>query len=237
MKGFLLELRDLSVSYGPVQAVSGVSLAVARGEIVALIGANGAGKTTILKAVSGLVPFRGEMLFQGSGLVGVPPERRVARGISLVPEGRGIFGNLTVMENLRLAAWTRRDPEGVSQDFERIFSLFPALRNRRFQFGATLSGGEQQMLALSRALVARAELLLLDELSMGLSPRISRELFAVLASLNREGTSILCVEQNARLALSFASRAYVLETGRIVLEGVCRDLAVNPLVKESYLGL
>jgi branched-chain amino acid transport system ATP-binding protein len=232
----LLEVRDFWVFYDRIAAVRGVSFFVQEGEIVTLIGANGAGKSTILRALSGLWPVsRGSVVFGGCDLLSLPAHRRVRAGIAHVPEGRGIFGNLTVLENLRLAAYARRDPE-IQEDLEKVFSLFPRLSQRRHQWGNTLSGGEQQMLAVGRALMSRARLLLLDEPSMGLAPMLVREIFRVLKRLNEAGATILLVEQNARLALEVAHRAYILESGRVVLSGPCRQLRDHPQVREAYLG-
>jgi branched-chain amino acid transport system ATP-binding protein len=214
----------------------GLSFSVPRGEIVTLIGANGAGKTSILRAVSGLIPFAGDVVFAGQSLLRVAAHRIVGLGMAHVPEGRGIFGNLTVRENLRLATWQRRDPEGIAADYEKALDTFPRLRERLSQPAGTLSGGEQQMLAVGRALMSRAQLLLLDEPSMGMSPRLVQELFAIIQAINREGTTILLVEQNANMALSIASRAYVLETGHVTLSGTGQELLNDPRVREAYLG-
>lgn len=232
----LLEIRDLSVAYGNIAAVKGISFSVDQGEVVALIGANGAGKSSTLRALSGMVPFDGDVLLQGRSLRGVPAHRIVGMGVAHVPEGRGIFGNLTVLENLTLATWQRRDKTAIKSDFERIFSIFPRLQERRTQQSGTLSGGEQQMLAIARALMSSAKTLLLDEPSMGLSPLLCQEIFQMLADLNRNGATILLVEQNANMALSLASRCYVLETGNIVLSGTASELIDNPQVREAYLG-
>ncbi len=232
----LLTVQDLWVSYDRINAVRGVSFEVGQGEIVTLIGANGAGKSSILGAVSGLLPVsRGRLLLAGEDLLKLPAHRRTEAGVAHVPEGRLIFGNLTVEENLRLAAYARRDPE-VEADLARVWSLFPRLAERRRQWGNTLSGGEQQMLAVGRALMSRARLLLLDEPSMGLAPMLVREIFRVIRRLNEGGVTILLVEQNARLALEVAHRAYVLETGRVVLTGKADQLRDQPQVREAYLG-
>jgi branched-chain amino acid transport system ATP-binding protein len=231
-----LEVRDLRVHFDGIHALHGVSFQVPQGQIVTLIGANGAGKTSILRAISGLTPYTGSITFEGRDLRRVPPHRIVGLGIAHVPEGRGIFGNLTVRENLRLATWQRHDPEGIETDFERVLSTFPRLRERLRQPGGTLSGGEQQMLAVGRALMSRARLLLLDEPSMGMSPRLVQELFAIIQDINRTHTTILLVEQNANQALRIASHAYVLETGRITLAGTGQELLGDPRVKEAYLG-
>jgi len=232
----LLKVEDLWIAYDRIQAVRGVSFFVEAGEIVTLIGANGAGKSTILRAISGMAPAsRGSIIFAGEDLLALPPHLRVRRGIAQVPEGRGIFGNLTVLENLRLATYGRRDRR-VAADLERVFGLFPRLAERRQQWGNTLSGGEQQMLALGRALMTRPRLLLMDEPSMGLAPLLVREIFRVIERLNRLGTTILLVEQNANLALNVAHRAYLLETGEIVLSGPSGELKHHPQVREAYLG-
>lgn len=232
----ILEVESLSVSYDRIAAVRSVSFAVGEGELVALIGSNGAGKSSILRAISGLIPSSGTIRFRGQTLASMPANRRTALGIAHVPEGRGILGNLTVLENLLLAAWTRRDRASVRSSLERVFALFPRLEERRKQSAGTLSGGEQQMLAIGRALMIRGELMLLDEPSMGLAPLLVREIFRVLNEINRAGTAVLLVEQNARLALAAAARAYVLETGRIVLEGEGPKLLDDPRVQEAYLG-
>ncbi|MCL4501293.1 MAG: ABC transporter ATP-binding protein [Deltaproteobacteria bacterium] len=232
----LLNVTDLWVSYDRINAVRGVSFTVGAGEIVTLIGANGAGKSTILRAISGLSPVaRGRVSFAGEELRELPAHLRVKRGVALVPEGRGIFGNLTVLENLRLAAYLRRDGD-IQNDLEEVFTLFPRLKERRRQWGNTLSGGEQQMLAVGRALMSRAQLLLLDEPSMGLAPLLVREIFRVIRRINQQGTAILLVEQNANLALEIAHRAYILETGEIALTGAAAKLRRDPQVLEAYLG-
>jgi branched-chain amino acid transport system ATP-binding protein len=232
----LLDVQDLWVSYDRISAVRGVSFTVGPGEIVTLIGANGAGKSSILRAVSGMLPVtRGRIAFGGEDLRQLPAHLRVKRGVAHVPEGRGIFGNLTVLENLRLAAYVRRDG-GIQSDLEEVFRLFPRLKERRQQWGNTLSGGEQQMLAVGRALMSRAKLLLLDEPSMGLAPLLVREIFQVIRRINRQGAAILLVEQNANLALEIAHRAYILETGEILLSGAASELRHHPQVLEAYLG-
>ena len=232
----LLAVEGVWVSYDRIDAVRGVSFDVGEGEIVTLIGANGAGKSSILQAVSGMLGVaKGRVTLGGEDLLGVPAHLRVARGIAHVPEGRGIFGNLTVLENLRLAAYVRRDGR-VQGDLEEVFQLFPRLKERRHQWGNTLSGGEQQMLAVGRALMSRAKLLLLDEPSMGLSPLLVREIFRVIRRINRQGAAILLVEQNANLALEVAHRAYILETGEIALSGAAAELRHHPQVLEAYLG-
>jgi branched-chain amino acid transport system ATP-binding protein len=232
----LLDVQDLWVSYDRINAVRGVSFSVGVGEIVTLIGANGAGKSTILQAISGLLTVaRGRISFAGEDLLQIPAHQRVKRGVAHVPEGRGIFGNLTVLENLRLAAYVRRDGR-IQDDLEEVFRLFPRLKERRHQWGNTLSGGEQQMLAVGRALMSRAQLLLLDEPSMGLAPLLVQEIFRVIRRINRQGAAILLVEQNANLALEVAHRAYILETGEIALSGPATELRHHPQVLEAYLG-
>ena len=229
-------MKYLWVSYDRINAVRGVSFAVGAGEIVTLIGANGAGKSTILQAISGLLPVaRGRVTFLEENLLHLPAHLRVKQGVAHVPEGRGIFGNLTVLENLRLAAYLRRDGQ-IQGDLEEVFQLFPRLGERRHQWGNTLSGGEQQMLAVGRALMSRARLLLLDEPSMGLAPFLVRDIFRVIRRINRQGTAILLVEQNANLALEVAHRAYILETGEIILSGPAGELRHHPQVLEAYLG-
>jgi len=232
----ILAVEDLWVSYDRINAVRGVSFSVGAGEIVTLIGANGAGKSTILQAISGLLPVaRGRVSLLEEDLLRLPAHLRVKQGVAHVPEGRGIFGNLTVLENLRLAAYLRRDGQ-IQGDLQEVFRLFPRLGERRHQWGNTLSGGEQQMLAVGRALMSRARLLLLDEPSMGLAPMLVREIFRVILRINRQGTAILLVEQNANLALEVAHRAYILETGEIILSGPASELRHHPQVLEAYLG-
>jgi len=235
-KGITLEVKDLTVTYGNIKAVDNISFYVNEGEIVTLIGANGAGKSSTLRAVSGMIPYKGSIYFRQRDLRNVPAHEIVAMGIAHVPEGRGIFGNLTIMENLKLATWQRKDKEEVLKDYNRIFSLFPRIHERRNQLGGTLSGGEQQMLALSRAIMSRGSMMLLDEPSMGLAPFLVRDIFQILKEINHTGVTILLVEQNALMALSIASRAYVLETGRITISGSGTELIGDPRVKEAYLG-
>ncbi|SHF93261.1 amino acid/amide ABC transporter ATP-binding protein 2, HAAT family [Desulfacinum infernum DSM 9756] len=239
----MLEVKDLHVRYGNIQALHGISFTVKEGEMVALLGANGAGKTTTLLSIMRLPPpeaplvTKGSILYKGVDLIGVPPHEVVSRhGIGLVPEGRHIFGNLTVMENLKIATYARKDPANIQRDYERVFGLFPRLADRKNQRADTLSGGEQQMLAMGRAFMSGVGFILLDEPSMGLSPLLMQELFRVLKELNEAGTTILVVEQNAHLALRYAHRAYVMETGRIVMEGPAQELAENPEIKKAYLG-
>jgi branched-chain amino acid transport system ATP-binding protein len=234
----LLEVQDLNVYYGAIHAIQGISFTVNEGEIVTLIGANGAGKTTTLSTISGLLrPRRGSVRFKGQDISMLPAEQIVRQGISHVPEGRKIFAPLTVQENLEMGAFTRTDRGEIEQSLQRVFASFPRLKERLHQLGGTLSGGEQQMLATGRGLMSRPTLLLLDEPSMGLSPILVEEIFKIIQEINSQGTSILLVEQNALMALSVAHRAYVLETGRITLEGAAKELRENPQVKAAYLGV
>lgn len=231
-----LEVENLAVSYGDIAAVKGVSFAVKRGEIFTLIGANGAGKSSTLRAISALRPYGGVIRLEGRDLRGLAPEKIVAAGLAQVPEGRGIFGPLTVLENLKLGAWTRKDRAGVKADLDRMLAIFPRLSERLNQVAGTMSGGEQQMLALARALMSRARVLVLDEPSMGLAPKLVKEIYAVLRDINAQGVTLLLVEQNANLALRLANRAAVLETGEIVLAGTGEELLRDPRVREAYLG-
>jgi branched-chain amino acid transport system ATP-binding protein len=233
----LLELRDVRARYGPIAALHGLSLALEEGEIVAVLGANGAGKTTMLRAVSGLVKTSGELSFAGRRMRSWSPERVARNGIAHVPEGRGILGELTVWDNLRMGAYTRRDRTAVKSDFARALVHFPWLEERRAQKAGTLSGGEQQMLALARALVSRPRLLMLDEPSLGLAPLVVEEFFRVVRALNAEdGLTVLVVEQNANIALDVSSRAYVVEVGRVALEGSSDELKAHEGIRASYLG-
>jgi branched-chain amino acid transport system ATP-binding protein len=233
----LLRVSNLDVHYGAVHALSGVSIEIARGEIVTLIGANGAGKSTTLRAVSGMVrPSAGRVEFDGQDITGSPSHELVKRGLCHVPEGRGIFANLTVAENLDLGGYARADRSALAADRERSLTLFPRLRERLTQLAGTLSGGEQQMLAIGRALMARPKLLLLDEPSLGLAPMIVRKIFQIIREINAEGTTIFVVEQNAHMALSVAHRAYVLQTGNVIKSGMASDLLEDPDVKKAYLG-
>jgi len=232
----VLEVEDLHVAYGEIRALRGISLRVEEGEIVALLGNNGAGKTTTLKAISGLLPPRaGTIRLAGEPLVGIPPHAIAARGVAHVPEGRRMFTRLSVEDNLALGAYVRRDG-GIAQDLERVFALFPRLRERRDQLAGTLSGGEQQMLAIARGLMLRPRILLLDEPSMGLAPLLVEQIFDTIRDINREGTTVLVVEQNAAMALEVASRAYVLEQGAIALEGSAEALQADEAVRKAYLG-
>jgi branched-chain amino acid transport system ATP-binding protein len=234
----LLDIDDVTLRYGRIEALHGISLRVEEGEVVALIGANGAGKTTTMRAISGIQPVAsGKITFLGEDITHLRADLRVVRGICQAPEGRGIFPGMTVLENLDMGAFTRRDAAGVAADLERVMELFPRLQERRKQNGGTLSGGEQQMLAVGRALMSRPKLLLLDEPSMGLAPMIIQQIFDIITEINEQGTTVLLVEQNAQQALSRAHRGYVLETGRIVKEGTGEQLLHDPSVKEAYLGV
>lgn len=234
----LLQVKDLHVYYGAIHALHGISFEIAEGEIVTLIGANGAGKSTTLRTISGLIrPRSGQIIYRGQDITLTPPEQIVRMGISHVPEGRKIFAPLTVRENLEMGAYIINDRAEVNRLMERVFKSFPRLKERLNQLGGTLSGGEQQMLAMGRGLMSKPSLLLLDEPSMGLSPILVQEIFNIIKEINAQGTSILLVEQNAQMALSIAHRAYVLETGNIVLSGTAREIAENPRVKEAYLGV
>ncbi|MBO0450280.1 ABC transporter ATP-binding protein [Enterococcus sp. MJM12] len=232
----MLEIKNLTVHYGVIEAVHDVSFNVNKGEIVSLIGANGAGKTTILRTISGLLrPSQGEITFKGQSITKTPPQKIVAAGLSQVPEGRHVFSGLTVQENLEMGAFLRKDGE-VKQDYEQVFQKFPVLKERRNQDAATLSGGEQQMLAMGRALMSKPELLLLDEPSMGLAPIFIKEIFSIIEEIKEQGTTILLIEQNAKMALSIADRGYVLETGSVVLDGTGKALLASDEVKKAYLG-
>ena len=233
----MLRIADLNVYYGAIHALKGISLEVHQGEIVTLIGANGAGKSTTLRTISGLIaPKSGAVDFEGQGIAGLGAHDIVRRGISQVPEGRRIFADMTVLENLELGAFIRNDKDGIASDMEMVFTRFPRLKERISQQAGTLSGGEQQMLAMGRALMRRPRLLLLDEPSMGLAPLLIKEIFSIIVDINKAGTTILLVEQNANMALSIANRAYVLETGRITLSGGAKDLAASEEVRKAYLG-
>jgi branched-chain amino acid transport system ATP-binding protein len=233
----MLEVNDVHTYYGNIHALKGISLSVEEGEIVTLIGANGAGKSTTLNTICGLLhPRSGSIRLEEEDIHGLPPHDVVGRGVSQAPEGRRIFGRLTVQENLEMGAFLRDDAEGIRRDTRRVFDLFPRLEERRRQLGGTLSGGEQQMLAIGRALMAHPRVLLLDEPSMGLAPLLVEDIFRVIRQLNEEGTTILLVEQNALMALAIAGRGYVLETGSVVLAGTADELRENPQVQEAYLG-
>ncbi len=233
----MLKVSDLHVRYGGIHAVKGVSMSIPKGHIVTLIGANGAGKSSTVRAVAGLEKGTGEIRYKGAeNILGLPPEDIVRRGIALSPEGRRILPHLTVEENLRLGAYIRNDKEGIAEDMDWVYGLFPRLRERAWQRGGTLSGGEQQMLAVGRALMSNPELLMLDEPSLGLAPILVREIFSIIGRIREMGKTILLIEQNAFAALNIADYAYILETGSVVLEGPGRDLLRNPMVKEAYLG-
>jgi branched-chain amino acid transport system ATP-binding protein len=233
----VLELKDLSVSYGGIKAVRGINLHVNAGELVTLIGANGAGKSTTLRAITGLVhPAAGKVIYNGVDIANIDSYKLVQQGLVMVPEGRGIFGQLTIEENLAMGAFVRSDKVAVAQEIENVFEIFPRLKERRKQSAGTLSGGEQQMLAMGRALLSKPKLLLLDEPSMGLAPLMIKKIFETVAMIARQGTTILLIEQNAKLALKAANRAYVMESGVITIEGDAKQMLDNPKVKEAYLG-
>ena len=233
----MLEVKDINVYYGAIHAIKGISLTVDEGEIVTLIGANGAGKSTTLRTISGLLkPKTGAINFLGKNIAGMPAHKIVCEGISQVPEGRRIFAEMSVLENLELGAFTRDDKDEIKRDMELVFGRFPRLKERISQQAGTLSGGEQQMLAMGRALMSRPKLLLLDEPSMGLAPLLIREIFSIIVDINKAGTTVLLVEQNANMALSIANRAYVLETGRITLSGDAKELAASEDIRKAYLG-
>jgi branched-chain amino acid transport system ATP-binding protein len=233
----MLTLEDIHVGYGAIEALKGVSMHVGQGEVITLIGANGAGKTTTLRTITGLLnPSQGRVLYEGEDISGTPTHKLVARGIAMSPEGRGVFANLTVRENLQMGAYLQKDKRKIAEDTERAFRMFPRLKEREKQKAGTLSGGEQQMLAMGRALMSRPRLLLLDEPSLGLAPLVVHTIFEAIDEIRGEGTTILLVEQNAHAALGHSDRAYVLETGQIVMEGPSKELAADPRIKEAYLG-
>ena len=233
----MLTLENVSVSYGAIEALTDINLHVEQGEVVTLIGANGAGKTTTLRTITGLLePREGRVMYEGTQISGTPTHKLVPMGIAMSPEGRGVFANLTVRENLEMGAFIRKDKKGISDDMERGFTLFPRLKEREQQKAGTLSGGEQQMLAMARALMSRPRLLLLDEPSLGLAPLVVHAIFEAIDEIKSEGTTILLVEQNANAALHHSDRAYVLETGSIVMQGISKDIAQDPKVREAYLG-
>jgi branched-chain amino acid transport system ATP-binding protein len=233
----MLKLENISISYGAIAALKNVSLQVNRGEVVTLIGANGAGKTTILRTITGLLALReGRVVFEDEDISGQPTHKLVARGISMSPEGRGVFANLSVRENLQMGAYLKNDKREIAEDMERAFQMFPRLKEREAQKAGTLSGGEQQMLAIGRALMSRPRLLLLDEPSLGLAPLVVHTIFEAIDEVRKKDTTILLVEQNAHAALKHSDRAYVLETGSIVMEGRSQDLSTDPRIKEAYLG-
>jgi branched-chain amino acid transport system ATP-binding protein len=233
----MLTLENVSVNYGAIEALTGISMRVEQGEVVTLIGANGAGKTTTLRTITGLLePKEGRITFEGKEIGGTPTHRLVARGISMSPEGRGVFANLTVRENLQMGAYLKKNKREIAEDMERAFRMFPRLKERESQKAGTLSGGEQQMLAMGRALMSRPRLLLLDEPSLGLAPLVVHTIFEAIEEIRAEGTTILLVEQNAHAALGHSDRAYVMETGQIIMEGPSKELANDPRIKEAYLG-
>lgn len=233
----MLQIKEIDVYYGAIHALKKLSLEVEQGSIVTLIGANGAGKTTTLKSISGLLrPKSGSIVFKDKDITKVAPEKIVGLGISQVPEGRRVFPTMSVMENLEMGAYLRKDKKGVDADMENVYARFPRLKERRKQMAGTLSGGEQQMLAIGRALMARPQLMLMDEPSMGLAPLLVKEIFSIIKDINERGTTILLVEQNANMALSIADKAYVIETGEIVLQGTAQQLMNSPEVKKAYLG-
>ena len=233
----MLRVEDINVYYGAIHAIKGISLDVPDGEIVALIGSNGAGKSTTLRTISGLMrPKKGRIMYDGEDITGVPAHKIVGKGLCQVPEGRHVFANMTVLENLELGAYLRNDKDGIAKDMEAVFEKFPRLLERKNQIAGTLSGGEQQILAMARALMSRPKLLLLDEPSMGLAPLLVKEIFNIIKEINASGTTVLLVEQNANMALSIADKAYVLETGRITLSGTAAELASSEEVRKAYLG-
>lgn len=233
----MLKVDNIDVYYGAIHAIKGISIEVPKGEIVTLVGSNGAGKSTTLRTISGLMkPKNGTILFEDKNIVGVPAHKIVGMGLCQVPEGRHVFANMSVMENLELGAYLRNDKDGIARDLDDVFKKFPRLLERKDQISGTLSGGEQQMLAMGRALMSRPRLLLLDEPSMGLAPLLVKEIFNIIKEINESGTTVLLVEQNANMALSIADKAYVLETGRIALAGTAQELASSEAVRKAYLG-
>jgi branched-chain amino acid transport system ATP-binding protein len=233
----LLELKKLEVAYGGIQAVKGIDLEIGEGELVCLIGANGAGKTTTLKGICGLLPVKaGKIFYGGADITGKPAFQLVRRGLAMVPEGRGVFGALTIEENLAMGAYIRSDADGIKADIERVYHLFPRLRERRRQTAGTMSGGEQQMLAMGRAMMSRPKLLLLDEPSMGLAPLMVQKVFETIITISGEGVTILLIEQNAKLALEVSKRGYVMESGEVTLSGDAASLLHDPKVRAAYLG-
>jgi branched-chain amino acid transport system ATP-binding protein len=233
----MLKIKGLQVNYGGIQAVKGVDLEVEQGELVTLIGANGAGKTTTMKAITGLKPYSaGDIEYQGQSIKGMPAHELLKRGLAMVPEGRGIFARMSIVENMQMGAYLRTDSDGVNKDVERMFGYFPRLKERAKQLAGTLSGGEQQMLAMARALISKPKLLLLDEPSMGLSPIMVEKIFEVVRDISKEGLTVLLVEQNARLALQAANRGYVMDSGTITMSGNAKDMLDDPKVRAAYLG-
>ena len=234
----MLEVNNIHTYYGNIHALKGITLTVEEGEIVTLIGANGAGKTTTLRTISGLLrPLQGDVVFEGEDILNIPPHRMVYKGVAMVPEGRGIFARLTVSENLDMGAFSRNDKQSISSDLERVFTLFPRLKERRTQVAGTLSGGEQQMLAIGRSIMSSPRLLLLDEPSMGLAPVLVETIFDTIEAINKEGTTVLLVEQNANMALGIANRGYVMQTGEIVLSDKADKLMKDPTIQKAYLGV
>lgn len=235
MMNNILEIKDLSVNFGGIKAVNDISLSVEKGKIITLIGANGAGKSTILKSVSGTIkPQSGEIIFEGENICGLSPDKIVSKGVTLVPEGRRVFPNLTVLENLKIGAYLRKD--SLTSDIEYVYSLFPRLKERNWQLAGTLSGGEQQMLAVGRALMARPKLIMMDEPSLGLAPLVVKDIFNIIKTINESGITVLLIEQNANMALKTADYGFVIETGNITLSGTGDELLNNESVKEAYLG-
>lgn len=233
----ILKIKGLKVNYGGIQAVKGIELDVQQGELVTLIGANGAGKTTTMKAITGLKPFSdGDIEYQGESIKGVPTYELLKRGLAMVPEGRGIFARMSIIENMQMGAYLRSDKDGIASDVERMFGFFPRLKERATQFAGTLSGGEQQMLAMARAILSKPKLLLLDEPSMGLSPIMTEKIFEVVREISKEGITVLLVEQNARLALQAATRGYVMDSGLVTMTGQAKDMLDDPKVRAAYLG-
>jgi len=233
----MLKVKGLQVNYGGIQAVKGVDLEVGQGELVTLIGANGAGKTTTMKAITGLKPYSGgDIEYMGQSIKGVPPHELLKRGLAMVPEGRGIFARMSILENMQMGAYLRNDSDGIQKDTERMFGFFPRLKERASQYAGTLSGGEQQMLAMARALLSRPKLLLLDEPSMGLSPIMVEKIFEVVRAISAEGMTVLLVEQNARLALQAANRGYVMDSGLVTMSGDAKQMLDDPKVRAAYLG-
>jgi branched-chain amino acid transport system ATP-binding protein len=233
----MLKIKGLQVNYGGIQAVKGVDMEVAQGELVTLIGANGAGKTTTMKAITGLKPYSaGDIEYEGKSIKGVPAHELLKRGLAMVPEGRGIFARMSILENMQMGAYLRNDNDGIKKDVERMFGYFPRLKERATQLAGTLSGGEQQMLAMARAIISRPKLLLLDEPSMGLSPIMVEKIFEVVRDISKEGLTVLLVEQNARLALQAANRGYVMDSGMVTMSGDARQMLDDPKVRAAYLG-
>ena len=233
----MLEIKDLEVYYGVIQAIKGISFEVNKGEVIALIGANGAGKTTILHTITGLLsPKKGSVIYEGTDITKIPAHKIVSLGMAHVPEGRRVFADLSVYENLKMGAYTRKDKNEVEETLEKVYERFPRLKERKNQMAGTLSGGEQQMLAMGRALMSKPKIILMDEPSMGLSPLLVNEIFDIIQEVSKSGTTVLLVEQNAKKALSIADRAYVLETGKIVLDGKAEDLLNDDSIKKAYLG-